>query len=413
MQNRPKLQRIKPTGTMKTKHPVKSKLNPAIGGMLKHIWHDDAPNLTESITVNHALISSIGEGLIIVNEYGEISHINQPALDILGYERDELQGKWLPQSLPLFDNGGKRVSLSERPVLEALLTGRTITGAINYKRKDGRLVPVHSTASPFMLNNRPLGAIIIFRDVSKEMQIERAKDEFVSLASHQLRTPLTSIRFFTELLKDPYYGKLSPKQMSYVDKILFSTDRMIGLVTELLNISRLNLGQLEIKPIPTNIKNLIQNQVTELLPNAKLANISLLFESSLAKKDLLVPLDQTLLSQVVHNLITNAIRYSQTGKAAQVKINLIKTRKFYHISVADSGIGIPEASKNKIYNRFYRADNAVKFHSEGTGLGLYLVKVIVESAGGKIKHKSVENQGTTFTISIPVEGMTASPIETE
>jgi PAS domain S-box-containing protein len=411
MQNRLNLRKLQVSVSVIRKQR-KLTLKPAGPSKLKNIWQDRSPNLAESITVNNALIASIGEGLVIFNEYGEISHINQPALDILGYSRDELEGKWLPEALLSFDKEGREISMADRPAMEALLTGSTVAESINYKRKDGSLVPVFSTSSPFMLNDKPLGGIIIFRDVSKEAQIERAKDEFVSLASHQLRTPLTSIRFFSELLKDPHYGKLSAKQLNYLDKILTSTERMIGLVTELLNISRLNLGQLEIKPVPTNINNLVRNQLTELAPNAKIANISLVFNTSIAKKDWTVPLDRTLLSQVVHNLISNAIRYSQSDKAKTVNISLKKTAKYYQISVSDSGIGIPKAAENKIYERFYRADNAVKFHSEGTGLGLYLVKVIIEAAGGGLKHKSIENKGTTFTISVPVSGMVPSGVDT-
>jgi PAS domain S-box-containing protein len=395
----------RPKTTAMLKHINKSVPKPqkVLGGF-KSLWGKEEPSLDESITITNALIASIGEGLIIVDEYGDISHINQPALDILGFDESELLGKWLPSTVPSFDNEGNLILASERPVVKALLTGNPVAGIVNYKRKDGSMVPVFGTSSPFLINGQPRGSIIVFRDISMEMQIERAKDEFVSLASHQLRTPLTSIRFLTELLKDPGYGKMSKKQLNYLDKILFSTDRMISLVTELLNVSKLNLGQLDIKPQPTNINSLVQNAVIETQPLAKNGGVKLSFESSVNKSEM-VMLDRTLLAQIVHNLITNAIRYTEPKKRGAVKLSLSKNKKGYELSISDNGIGIPTEAGSHIYERFFRADNAVKAHSEGTGLGLYLVKAITEAAGGKIWYESLQNKGTTFYISIPSDGM--------
>jgi PAS domain S-box-containing protein len=399
---------IKNLGLAKKNQVNSSTPNTAKGrsDSFRSLIKEHLPRMVEPGAMANALIASIGDGLIIINEYAEISRVNQPALDILGFERTDLVGGWLPQVLPAFDKDGNEISSTERPSMRALLTGQPIGEIVYYRRKDGSMVPVYGTASPLLVKGRPAGAIIVFHDVSREMQIERAKDEFVSLASHQLRTPLTAIRMFAELLQDNHYGKLSPKQRDYLDKIVFSTDKMIELVTELLSISRLNLGQLPIKPVPTNINQLIENQLEIVKPMANEAGVRLAFKSQVARSEK-VNLDRNLLGQVIHNLLTNAVRYSRS-KGGRIEVKLKKLTKNYQIEVADNGIGIPRSARFRIYERFFRADNAVLAQGEGTGLGLYLVKEIMEASGGKTWYKSQEGKGTTFYVCIPLRGMKGS-----
>jgi len=373
---------------------------------INNLWQYRNFGPDESLVITEALINSVGEGMILVDEYGYISHVNQLALDILGFDREDLESKWLQDVLPGFDINGNPIPADERLLATAFVTGQPVSDTINYRRKDGSLVPVLNTSSPFIVKDKPMGGIVVFRDVSKELQVERAKDEFVSLASHQLRTPLTSIRFFAELLKDPFYGKLTKRQASYLDKILFSTDRMISLVSELLNISRLNLGRLEIQPVKTNLNNFVQNQIIEVTPMAKKSRVKLIFINKIDKSETTM-IDRTLLSQVIHNLLTNAIRYCAASNPGEVTLKLNKNVKSYLISVSDNGIGIPKAASPRIYDRFFRAENAKQTEVEGTGLGLYLVKSIVESSGGGIRHESKEGIGTTFRITLPLSGMSA------
>jgi two-component system phosphate regulon sensor histidine kinase PhoR len=376
---------------------------------IKSLFHSRPFSFGESRSITNAMINSIGEGVIMLDEYGYISGVNQPAIDTLGFERHELEGSWIQDILPSYDKDGKPVDPSERLMAQAFFTGRPVSGTVSYRRKDGSFVVVYNTSSPFIVKGKPIGGIVVFHDVSKELQIERAKDEFVSLASHQLRTPLTSIKFFAELLKDPYYGKLSSKQKDYLDKILFSTDRMINLVSDLLDISRLNLGRLEITPEVTNINNIVHNQLVEVAPIARSRGVKLQIKSKVDEDDC-VKLDRTLFAQVIHNLLTNAIRYSAGKKHGLVKVLLEKDNKSYKISIADNGIGIPAGENSKIYERFYRAENAKNIEVEGTGLGLYLVKFIIESSGGSIRHTTQQNKGTTFYITIPKSGMKSASI---
>ncbi len=365
---------------------------------------------SESADLTEAIITSLGEGLIILDEYGHVNRINQAALDMLGFERNEIEGQFGPRAVTIKDKSGKVIPTDSRPAFRALLTGQTISDIVYGVKRDGSELPLSITATPFVVGGRPRGVILLYRDVTQEMQIERAKDEFVSIASHQLRSPLTSIRLFSELLLGSSKDKLNEKELRYIDQILFSTEKMINLVTDFLNVSRLELGQLGIETRPTDLNELIKIRVDEISPVAQSANVRLIYENKLAKAEQ-IPIDRDLLGQVVNNLLSNAIRYTQSVKRRKptVKVILSKKRRFFEITVADNGIGIPKGAKSKIFDRFYRAENAARSDTEGTGLGLYLVKQIVEATGGKIHLKSKENHGTSFHVCIPLDGMGAEP----
>jgi PAS domain S-box-containing protein len=353
--------------------------------------YQEAKKMTEE------LISSIGEGIVISDEYGDITNVNQVALDLLGYTPDELIGHWLPKVLPSMDKDGNPVSTTERPAARALLTGRPVTSVISYPRKDGTIFPTANTAAPFMFNGVPKGVIIVFRDLTREIQIEKSKDEFISLTSHQLSTPLTAVQLFTKLLQDSE-EELSPTQRKYLDKIEISVNRMLQLVHDFLNISRLELGVLKPNYSPVEVNELAENLLQETNEAAKTKGVKVSYSSSIEQP---VACDSELLAQILHNLLTNAIRYSPP-KTGKVVLGTMLRNNHLMISVRDNGIGIPESAKEKIYTRLFRAENAEKVESSGTGLGLYLVKKIVESMNGKTWFESEEKKGTTFFVDLPV-----------
>jgi PAS domain S-box-containing protein len=371
---------------------------PSASVILKRL-HAERQRSAAVSTIHDALISSIGEGVVIIDEYGHVTEVNKNALDILGYGREEMIGEWLGKILPSKDKEGKDVPSSERPVFRSLLTGEPITGIVNYVKRNGDLLPVSSTAAPFMVKGVPRGAVIIFRDFSHEIQVERAKDEFVSLASHQLRTPLTAMMLYSQMLEECQDGKLSDEQMLYLQKIRMSTDRLQTLVTDFLNISKLELGRLDTKVKDTDLDELIQEQANDVKPLLKTKNTELNFKKP-AKKLPKALVDPVLFGQALHNLLTNAIRY--TGdKNGRVEVKVDYEDKEFKICVSDNGIGIPEESKPKIFQRLYRAENAIDTQEGGTGLGLYFVKKVVESFGGRVWFESQLNKGTTFYMAIP------------
>jgi len=244
------------------------------------------------------------------------------------------------------------------------------------------------------------GGAIILHDITHLKEVNRMKSEFVSVASHQLRTPLTSIRLFIEMLERGDVGKLNKDQKEYIENVSQSTRSMIQLVNDLLNLSRIESGKLKIETQSVQLDILIQEIITEADIIAKEKNCEIIFNKQ-EKSAPMVLTDANLLRQVIHNLVTNAIRYSLPDKCG-INIYLQKKKDFYVISVADSGIGIPEEIKERIFGKFFRADNAVKTSTDGSGLGLYVAKMIIERLGGEIWFESKEGEGTTFSIKLPL-----------
>ena len=351
-----------------------------------------------------ALFTSMGDGAVATDEDGRISRINKAALDILGYDDPyELLGKWYPKTIIAEDEEGNIIPSINRPITRAFLTGLPVSDRIIFHRKDGSLVNVSLTVSPIILENEPIGAIQVLRDITEEIAVERAKDEFISLTSHQLRTPLTSIRLFSELLSDNSTGALSPIQKDYLSKISNSTERMILLVGDILNVSRIELGRIQIQPKLIDVTKLIAGRIDELEPIAKEKGIAMKFKKprpSLPD----IKLDPSLIGQVIHNLLANALRYTDK-KRGKIEVELLRAGNKCQITVRDNGIGIPDNVRARVFDRFFRAENARSVAAEGTGLGLYLVKMIVELAGGKIWFDSNIGEGTTFFVTLPMRGM--------
>ena len=268
------------------------------------------------------------------------------------------------------------------------------------------------------------GMLVVIEDISELVAIEetskRQMIEFVAVASHQLRTPLTAISLFVERLLREKVGKIKTAQREHLEIIYQSTRRMILLVNELLSVARLEAGTLLVEPTAEQVEDLIQETIDEMKPLARQRKCTLVLRSPKTKLPK-IAVDRTLLHQVVNNLITNAVRYSPSKrcnvivtinapalrtspnkKGGKARVSNMQEQDYLRISIADKGFGIPEEAKSRIFEKFFRADNARKAETEGTGLGLYIAKLATEAWGGKIWFDSHKGQGSTFFITIPM-----------
>lgn len=232
-------------------------------------------------------------------------------------------------------------------------------------------------------------------------QLDKLKDEFVSLASHELRTPLTVIKSYLSLLHEEHDGKLNEQQRIYTQRAFDATSRLNRLVTEMLDVSRIESGRLILNTKDTEIGVIVQNIVNEMMPKAQEQQIELGIDSQLGGEEI-VHVDEERIGEVLINLIGNAIKY--TSGNGKINIKLLKVENNIHISISDTGIGIKESDLGKLFQKFgvVGGDYAHKNNIPSTGLGLYLSKTIIERHGGKIWAESKgEGKGSTFTFSIP------------
>lgn len=351
---------------------------------------------------DEALLESIGDGILATDPEGKIILVNKAFEDLLGWKKSEISGQHTLPALQMQDEEGKNIPQSGRALNMALATKKKVTLIYYLLRKNKTKFPALITATPVVLNNKVIGAIEVFHDITKEKEIDRAKTEFVSLASHQLRTPLSTIKWYIELLLRHEKQGLSTKQRKYLQQINVSNERMIDLTNALLNVSRLELGTFTVETALVDIIQLMRHTLDELKPIIVAKNISV---KELYPKDIPhLRLDAKLMTIILQNLLSNAVKYTPDKGVISIALSFGKKDGLL-LKVADTGYGIPKAQQEKIFTKLFRADNARSIDQSGSGLGLYIVKLIVKNTGGTIWFDSRENKGTTFYVSFPFIGM--------
>lgn len=226
-------------------------------------------------------------------------------------------------------------------------------------------------------------------------EIDRAKSEFISLASHQLRTPATSISWYSEMLLGEEVGSLNKLQKEYMEEIHHGNERMITLINSLLNVSRIELGTYTVEPKSVAVDQVAEDVLKELQIQIAKKQLHIIKNYS---TDSVIVSDPVLVRIIFQNLLSNAVAY--TPEHGTISVSVAKDDTWVNIAVKDSGCGIPAADQSKIFTRFYRADNARNVRPDGSGLGLYITKSIVGVLGGEIRFESKENSGTTFFVTI-------------
>lgn len=327
------------------------------------------------------------DGIIILDEQDKIFLINPEAVKLLELDVEKLLGKsfkmmtYFPKTKPI----------------ESILS----SGLKNIYRKEINLDKdfiIELSVVPLDLGRNTTNHLLIIHDVSKEKIISKMKTEFVSLTAHQLRTPLSTIKWSMSMLKKGDFGKLTKKQNEVIENTSQSNDGLISLVDDLLNVTHIEEGKYLYKTEVADIREIITNVISGRKNGLTEKNIKIVFESPKDFPKTL--LDPNKIKLVIQNLVDNAIKYSSISK--KVNISLKSDDKKIEFKIQDYGIGIPNKQQEKIFVEFFRANNAIKKDSIGSGLGLFLSKKIVEAHGGKIWFESEENKGTIFYFSLPI-----------
>jgi len=349
----------------------------------------------EAVSLRQAILESITEGVIVTDTEGRAILMNVAAEEILGATRDRILGRSLQQIL-------EPASVARRPGLGRLAKSTTpLQTLFDLEGKQ-----IHVTAAPVRSSSgEQLGLVAVLRDVTREVQAERAKRGFIATISHELRTPLTAILGYTEVLYSGLVGRLTQTQVNFMRIIHNNARRMVTMANNLIGLSESERGRLELEYEEIDLPLIIGEVVQAFIPQMKGREIawSLEIEDDFP----LIEADPTRIRQIVTNLVSNAVKFTFPGGhitvgAATVPEPEGAEPKFCRLWVSDTGIGIPAEEHGRIWERFYRADNPLKAEAGGLGVGLSIVKSLVEAHEGRVWLDSTPGEGSTFTALLPI-----------
>lgn len=342
-------------------------------------------------------VDGVSDQVIIADKEGVITYANRAATTITGFTVAEMIG-----NRPVLWGGQMSKEYYQTFWKTIKEDKKSFWGEISNKRKSGEIYEAEIRVTPIL---DELGELIFYvgieRDLSRFRAIEKMKTEFIALASHQLRTPLSAIKWFSEMLMDGDAGKLTKMQEKYVSKVFLSNEREIQIVNALLNVSRIDSGKIIVVEKPTNLKKLVENLLSDHKVNMVGDNKN--FTYTIDKGVPSINIDPDLIKHVYNNLLNNADNYTSEGGSISVRV-YVKGHKVIS-EITDNGIGIPKTEQYRLFEKFFRASNGLKKNTEGTGLGLFLTKTIVESSGGSIWFTSTEGKGSTFTFTLPIKAL--------
>lgn len=344
--------------------------------------------------ITQAILQFSEDQIMVTDTEGIILYANPASSNITGFSLNELIGTKAGKlwgglmEKGFYQNMWDTIKTQKRPY----------SAQIRNKRKNGEEYDALLTIVPIIKNEKLEKFIAIEKDTTQESEINKMKSEFLSLASHQIRTPLTTIKWSSEMLSSQELGELNNDQAIMANNIHEANEILIEIVNTFLDVTKLEAGKMRPQPVPTKLKQLVSDTiylVSEQI-NSKKQKLNLHMEDSID----LVNIDPKLIRQVYLNLLSNAVKYSPDQSEIDVEIKV--ENGFLLSSVTDHGQGIPQEDRDKIFTRFFRAGNAVQKVPEGNGLGLYFVKIIVEACNGQVGFKTEDERGTQFWFKIPL-----------
>ncbi len=354
------------------------------------------------------VIENLTSGLIEYDSSFTVVRINKTAEEMLGISRNDVLGKRIepkdikekPEWKSLIEVSYPAISESVRKVskevsgVDADVTDIMITFPLE------REVQVTTLPIASIFSGDSRGFIKAIRDVTRERIIARSKSEFISIAAHQLRTPLSAVKWTMRLLMDGDLGVMNSSQLKLLGRGYETNEKMIQLVNDLLNVSRIEDGRFGYRFNKANIIEIITSVVANSAISAREHGINVNFNVPAQAIPLFV-FDQEKISLALQNILDNAIKYTPQG--GEVSVNVVPEDKFVKISIHDTGVGIPKGQIDRLFSKFFRAENVIHMQTSGSGLGLFIVKNIIARHGGKISVESEENKGSTFWFTLPTD----------
>jgi len=336
-----------------------------------------------------AIINNFADGILVFDKEGNLSLINPQAEAFFDVKGRDIIGRSV---------GELETFPTIRPV--AKLLGKEIKKLSRQEAELNENLILEITTIPIVRDKKILGKMVILHDITRGKAIEKMKTEFVSIAAHQLRTPLSAIKWTLKMILDGDLGSLTKEQREFLEKTYQSNERIINLINDLLNVTRIEEGRYIYKPQTTEILPIIESLLKSYEGMIQKKNLTL--ELKKPPKLPKVKVDIEKISLAIQNLLENAIIYNVPN--GKIEITLEDKGEEIQISVKDTGIGIPKDQQQRMFTKFFRGSNAMKIDTEGSGLGLFITKNIIDAHGGKIWFESEEGKGTTFYFTLPTVG---------
>jgi signal transduction histidine kinase/DNA-binding response OmpR family regulator len=333
-----------------------------------------------------ALLSAAADGLVLIAEDGHVDAANPAALTMLARSARSLLGKQVELSMLVGEQSASNLTTAEGEPVE-----------VHLDEGDTEVIATARLSGVDDVSGRHLGTVLALHDITAEREIADMKNEFVSTVSHELRTPLTSIKGYVDLIIDGDAGSINELQREFLGIVKENSDRLVDLINEMLDISRIESGRVHLRVEPISVEDAIDGAVDTF--RAVLAQTGRTVDVKVPRNLPLVAADRDRVGQVLINLVSNAIKYSPGG--GDVEVTAHHHDDEVVVSITDHGLGISREDQERLFTKFYRVDSALTREIGGTGLGLSICKTIIELLGGQIGAKSTLGKGSTFWFSLP------------
>lgn len=370
---------------------------------LEDIVKERTEALRRKLTENETILESIDYGIFVTDEHANIVYANTAGEALVGCSiSDETTASRI---LKLVDKNGDLLTEDDHPIYTVLRSGQSSNPSTDpeysIRLSAEKDIPVQVRVTPMMRGKRCIGVVAVLRNTTEERRIDKIKSEFISLVSHQLRTPLSSMRWYLEMLITKDAGPLTTDQEEYVREASTSNARMVHLVNGLLNVSRLEMGKMHTQSDIIDVQHVVKETADTFTLELAQKNITLA-QTAQSIDGLSIHTDRGLLQLIIENFLSNAIKYSKESTTIALKIVGSPSQKHITISVTDTGIGIPMEQREFIGTRLFRGANARLENTDGNGLGLYISRIAAEAIGATLTFESKENEGSTFLLKLPV-----------
>ena len=351
-----------------------------------------------------AILDAVDDGVLAVDQKGNILAINPAAEQITGWSGSDAAGLVFNSVLKITNNDGTEMLDISNPVNRVLRTNENFTTRdLFIKTQSGKITPIFLAVNSIGGSNS--GVVVVFRDISKELSDNREQAEFISTASHEMRTPVASIEGYLGLALNPATATIDARAKSFLEKAHENTQHLGQLFQDLLDITKAEDGRLKNEPIVLDATEFARDIWEGLKPKAEKKGLEYVFmpdHNATGEKTIMpvffIHADRDHLHEVLNNLFENAIKYTPSGTVA---VNVTGDNDSVQISIKDSGIGIPAEDLPHLFQKFYRVDNSETREINGTGLGLFLSRKLTESIGGKLTVESEYKKGSVFTVKLP------------